>query len=502
MCIMCNKSGSSCTQFKKIKRERTVGIFKKKNKSASQASLDAAAHIKPNTLGTSNEISLSVLDAASEKSDEQLKAESRAKSEAVEVLGSTEESKIAEAKEAAGATDAAQAAKVSSTHEETAPSTPAKAAEQELISAKSAQPATTAPAAPATTAPAAPATTAPTAHAASSAPTTPAPTKAQATSTFSQNLNSSFAAEVASKKAKRRKNKAVITAIICLILAAIVAVLVLAYFAYTARVNDFASSYNAAIDGLAQTDETLAGVNEILENPTSQDSRRLLGSIQTNIKTSKAALSECEVLLSPVEEKAMLPSEKEKAYQFKNSLEARQDMLNTGEQMIAQLKTAIEAIDLLESSKAKVDAATTKEQSAVSLIANPTTENLNAAKAAIDEATANIDSAISTFEEAKKACAEADLSNYSQYLQSKKEALSQQGQAVQAILDEDTQRARDCQTAYETADAQAKSSASKIEYIADPVLGVYKNKTADISKEYEAARTQVAAADEYLRANM
>ena len=463
-----------------------MGIFKKKNKSASQASLDAAAHIKPNTLGTSNEISLSVLDAASEKSDEQLKAESRAKSEAVEVLGSAEESKIAEAKEAAGATDAAQAAKVSSTHEETAPSTPAKAAEQELISAKSAQPATTAPAAPA----------------ASSAPAAPAPTMAQASSTFSQYLNSSFAAEVASKKAKRRKNKAVLTAIICLILAAIVAVLVLAYFAYTARVNDFASSYNAAIDGLAQTDETLAGVNEILENPTSQDSRRLLGSIQTNIKTSKAALSECEVLLSPVEEKAMLPSEKEKAYQFKNSLEARQDMLNTGEQMIVQLKTAIEAIDLLESSKAKVDAATTKEQSAVSLIASPTTENLNAAKAAIDEATANIDSAISTFEEAKKACAEADLSNYSQYLQSKKEALSQQGQAVQAILDEDTQRARDCQTAYETADAQAKSSASKIEYIADPVLGVYKNKTADISKEYEAARTQVAAADEYLRANM
>lgn len=463
-----------------------MGIFKKKNKSASQASLDAAAHIKPNTLGTSNEISLSVLDAASEKSDEQLKAESRAKSEAVEVLGSAEESKIAEAKEAAGATDAAQAAKVSSTHEETAPSTPAKAAEQELISAKSAQPATTAPTAPAP----------------SSATAAPAPTKAQATSTFSQNLNSSFAAEVASKKAKRRKNKAVLTAIICLILAAIVAVLVLAYFAYTARVNDFASSYNAAIDGLAQTDETLAGVNEILENPTSQDSRRLLGSIQTNIKTSKAALSECEVLLSPVEEKAMLPSEKEKAYQFKNSLEARQDMLNTGEQMIVQLKTAIEAIDLLESSKAKVDAATTKEQSAVSLIASPTTENLNAAKAAIDEATANIDSAISTFEEAKKACAEADLSNYSQYLQSKKEALSQQGQAVQAILDEDTQRARDCQTAYETADAQAKSSASKIEYIADPVLGVYKNKTADISKEYEAARTQVAAADEYLRANM
>ena len=486
MCIMCNKSGSSCTQFKKIKREITVGIFKKKNKSASQACLDAAAHIKPNTLGTSNEISLSVLDAASEKSDEQLKAESRAKSEAVEVLGSAEESKIAEAIEAAGVTDAAQAAKVSSTHEETAPSTPAKAAEQELISAKSAQPATTAPAAPAP----------------SSATAAPAPTKAQATSTFSQNLNSSFAAEVASKKAKRRKNKAVLTAIICLILAAIVAVLVLAYFAYTARVNDFASSYNAAIDGLAQTDETLAGVNEILENPTSQDSRRLLGSIQADIKTSKAALSECEVLLSPVEEKAMLPSEKEKAYQLKNSLEARQDMLNTGEQMIAQLKTAIEAIDLLESSKAKVDAATTKEQSAVSLIANPTTENLNAAKAAIDEATANIDSAISTFEEAKKACAEADLSNYSQYLQSKKEALSQQGQAVQAILDEDTQRARDCQTAYETADAQAKSSASKIEYIADPVLGVYKNKTADISKEYEAARTQVAAADEYLRANM
>ena len=495
MCIMCNKSGSSCTQFKKIKkRERTVGIFKKKNKSASQACLDAAAHIKPNTLGTSNEISLSVLDAASEKSDEQLKAESRAKSEAVEVLGSAEESKIAEAIEAAGATDAAQAAKAPSTHEETAPSTPAEAAEQELISAKSAQPATTAPTAPATTAP--------TAHAASSAPAAPAATKAQATSTFSQNLNSSFAAEVASKKAKRRKNKAVLTAIICLILAAIVAVLVLAYFAYTARVNDFASSYNAAIDGLAQTDETLAGVNEILENPTSQDSRRLLGSIQADIKTSKAALSECEVLLSPVEEKAMLPSEKEKAYQLKNSLEARQDMLNTGEQMIAQLKTAIEAIDLLESSKAKVDAAITKEQNAASLIANPTTENLNAAKAAIDEATANIDSAISTFEEAKKACAEADLSNYSQYLQSKKEALSQQGQAVQAILDEDTQRARDCQTAYETADAQAKSSASKIEYIADPVLGVYKNKTADISKEYEAARTQVAAADEYLRANM
>ena len=496
MCIMCNKSGSSCTQFKKIKkRERTVGIFKKKNKSASQACLDAAAHIKPNTLGTSNEISLSVLDAASEKSDEQLKAESRAKSEAVEVLGSAEESKIAEAIEAAGATDAAQAAKAPSTHEETAPSTPAKAAEQELISAKSAQPATTAPPAPA-------ASSAPAAPAASSAPAAPAATKAQATSTFSQNLNSSFAAEVASKKAKRRKNKAVLTAIICLILAAIVAVLVLAYFAYTARVNDFASSYNAAIDGLAQTDETLAGVNEILENPTSQDSRRLLGSIQTNIKTSKAALSECEVLLSPVEEKAMLPSEKEKAYQLKNSLEARQDMLNTGEQMIAQLKTAIEAIDLLESSKAKVDAAITKEQNAASLIANPTTENLNAAKAAIDEATANIDSAISTFEESKKACAEADLSNYSQYLQSKKEALSQQGQAVQAILDEDTQRARDCQTAYETADAQAKSSASKIEYIADPVLGVYKNKTADISKEYEAARTQVAAADEYLRANM
>ena len=321
-------------------------------------------------------------------------------------------------------------------------------------------------------------------------------------SSFSQNLSESFASEVAKKKAKRRKNKIIFSSVAGLVLLLIILFIGFSVYAYVSRVNDFSASFNEVVECLAKSDEAISKTNDILEKPTSTESRRTIGEVPRDIESAQASLKDCTELVDKIKEKAVLPSEKEKAYQLQNSLEARIELLGKGEQILEHLKGAIEAIDSLEASKAKADEIATQEQRTATLVSNPTTENLNSAKTSIDSATVCVNATINSLEEAKKKCTEADLSNYSQYLTNKKEALSCQAQAIQAILDEDTTKAREYQTKYETADIQAKKYAETISYIGDPVLSVYKDKVKELSQEYENARTQVAAADEYLRKNM
>ena len=377
-----------------------MAIFKKNKQEGEQDSLSRAAHVKPKTLGTSNEISMSVLDAAKEN-------------------------------------------------------------------------------------------------------TIPEPSSTPITaSSFSQNLSESFESEVAKKKAKRRKNKIIFSSVTGIVLLLIILLVGFSAYAYVSRVNDFSASFNEVVECLAKSDDAISKTNEILEKPTSTESRRLIGDAPKSIESAQSSLKDCTVLLDKIKEQAVLPSEKEKAHQLQNSLEARSELLSKGEQILEYLKEAIEAIDSLEASKTKADEIASKEQKSATLVTNSTTENLNSAKSAIDSATNSVDTAISSLEEAKKKCPKADLNNYSQYLTNKKEALSCQAQATQAILDENTTKAREYQTKYETADAQAKKYAEAISYIGDPVLSVYKDNVKDLSQEYENARTQAAAADEYLRKNM
>ncbi len=378
-----------------------MGIIKKNKNKSSQEELDKAAHVKENTLGTSNEISLSVLDAAKEKAVEQLKTEQK---------------------------------------------------EQK--------------------------------------------------SSFSKTLSSSFADEVAKKKSKRKKKRLVIIALICLFVLAVVFLLIFSIHAYMQRANNFSNSYREAIDCVSQTDYTISQVNEILENPTSSTSRQVLSNIETDIQTSKELLDECQELLEPMQENKMLPTENEKVYQLQNSLDGRVELLNAGSLIIKQIKSAFQSMDSLESSKAKVEEANNMEQNAANLIANPTTENIDAAKAATESAIQDITSAISLLSDAKTKCPQADLGDYTLYLSYKKEALENQLQALQAVQNEDSAAARTSQTAYENADEKARSYASSVSRITDPVLSVYENNVQELSEQYELSRTKVAAADEYLRAHM
>lgn len=418
-------------------------------------------HVRKSTKGTSNELSFSVLDAAKQAADER-----HGEARRVQQLGKIDlfsgEKEIGH--------------RVTPLTGEKASADPAT--EPEIPTTGTASVATEA--------------TSPLVKASATAPKSEKRSASSLVGSFGSRM-----CGVVSGAAPNGARRGVLIALVCAIVAVLGAFVVLGISGYAGQRSDFNNLVIEAVGLIEESEAPVIEMNNLLADPSSEESRASIGVIVENLSAAEKSLSHARAVLTSIEERATTHSERETAARLSKDITGRQEMVSNGRMILICLESAQTAMESLDEAWSLIAEANEAANEAARLVSS---------KSGYDEATSRINvglAALGSAAEKATAASEkypaADLTAVFGFLENKTTALQKEAEAIQALKNLDATTARARQAEYETYDEAAQRAAESITDIDKPIIDAYQAIASDFIAKYEAARTEVALSDEYLR---
>lgn len=429
-----------------------------------------AAHVKPSTHGTSNEISFSVLDSARIALEKEQGAAERTP------LGSIKLFTLNGRKKKLGGVPATPPTFG-------LPKSDAGGSDVGVLSSSSAEASTSA---------AEPAASTPLKQLVESAPTS--------ISSAMRAMGPEY--EIARRKTRRRVRAA----------AALVVVLVLAVglagagFMYLQsqyqQQQEHVSVFDQALEQIAHADETIVAMDAILADPFSEQSQNDIEGVQSKLASTQTLLNSANAISEGSVENMAEGYDKEAATNALMAVTARRQMLEDGGAILDAAKKAYFARESMKSAWALILETDALVRDAAQKVNGTSKKNLKSSQ----EAMSNAIEKLSQARDAVAAAAEtyesfgADAEAYLKYIDARITALDHAYASDQALLDEKTKRAKKENDAYNKADAKAATLAKSLPNDPSaPVLKAYQKDVEGLAKSYEQARSQGALADAFIR---
>ncbi|MDO4442668.1 MAG: hypothetical protein Q4B69_02210 [Slackia sp.] len=193
-------------------------------------------------------------------------------------------------------------------------------------------------------------------------------------------------------------------------------------------------------------------------------------------------------------------SGKDAAYQVNESADARRDMMQYAEALLSADRQAKESVDEVQACWDFVIEADALMKEAAQLVADTTEENVRASQAKTEEALASLEQAQESLARAQQEYPSADFSALSAFIEKKKE---QNGYALasdDAIYIQDKATAEAFNEKYNQADAEAVELAKSLpEKPAQPILDRLDAHTSETRESYLDARKRAAESDAFIR---
>lgn len=312
---------------------------------------------------------------------------------------------------------------------------------------------------------------------------------------------------VAARKARRRRSRVLAVLSIALALVAGVgAVTWWVYGSYTTE-QQVKMQVRSAIDGFADVDKQLTAVDDVMTRLddgdamllSADDVAKLASDLDKNGERYRSDLESAGdaafAALSTAEssEHTRVLSETQEA------VNAREQMLSDGAEITGELAAALEAKGKATSAWQQVLSADSLAREAASLVANATAENIASSSEKSQQAIEAFGKARAAFEEAAITYPKASFDDYLSYIDKRVEA---QGYAVasnDALLAKDSETARAQNDAYNASDADAAALARSLpEDPISPILDVFESRSAKARESYADTRTRAAAADAFI----
>lgn len=328
----------------------------------------------------------------------------------------------------------------------------------------------------------------------------PAPATAQSDfAATPAGLTASYEYEVARTKAVRKFRRGLIVAVACAIVIAIAVVVGFAVSGYFGQRADFSELVTKVEAAIEESEEPVVAMNELLADPASDEAKQTLGSVVENLSGAEQALSNAGKILDVAEEQAGTPSESETVARLSKDIAGRQSMITNGRMILSYLATAQEAMASVDEAWALVASAEEKESSAANLVSQQTNRDIDQALSLASESARLLSQAQEKLDAATEKYPSADLSALRSFLENKSAALQKEVEAIEALKNLDAALARTRQAEYEQLEAKALEARESIGDVDKPIVDAYQSIAADFIEKYEAARTEVAVSDEYLR---
>lgn len=255
-----------------------------------------------------------------------------------------------------------------------------------------------------------------------------------------------------------------------------------------------------AFDELEKADSLVLDMdNMVMQNEVDFSEEELAG-VEQGIKDAGVHLS---AACAFSEEAALSMGEsegKDAACQVSVSADARREMMQYAEALLHADWEAKAGVDAAQECWDKVVAADELMKEAASLVTDTTVENVSASQAKSEEALVVLSQAEESLARAQSECPSADFSALSALIAKKKE---QNGYAIEsdkAIYIQDKATAEAFNDAYNQADAEAVELVSSLpELPAQPILDRLDEQTSETRALYMEARKKAAESDAFIR---
>lgn len=447
--------------------------------------LGRAAHIKRHTVGTSNEISFSVLDAAKNELEGDVGKDAAARPSR---FGHVSLFTLPLRRKKSIATPTKERGLLLSSGEFASAENPTPASSLGTVDVGSPKSDVAGP----TTVP----TGAPrkTAAAGSAAPAAGAPAPVPS------KLVRSPEEEIALRKARRRLHRMLAATLV------VVVGLCLAgaggWYLYQDHQRHLhqVAQLDEALDLIREADETVVALDGIVANPLDAGSLAQADSVLAKLPAALAQLEEADAAARRVSVDLRESDDKEAANQTVAATGARTALIESGRQIVEQAQRADEAARAVREAWQRVVEADALARDAAALVADTTAEHVTASKDKTNAAVGAFADAQTALEALDSAYADVDLASPLDYVAKRIEAMGYALASDDAFLAKNKEEAVAQNDAYNRADAEAATLAASLpDDVAQLVFDAYDQATGTLFETYSTARSQAGAADAFLR---
>lgn len=306
--------------------------------------------------------------------------------------------------------------------------------------------------------------------------------------------------EIARRKARRRLSRIVGVAVVAVVSVGLLgaggAYLYQDYLNHQENVGQLDDS----IGLVSQTDATLHVLDDVVEHPFEEGAAEKRAALEEQLDAASSILADADGKARAASADLRASRDKEAANQVVAAIAARRTLIETGAQLVAASASAQQCADHMDAAWSHLLEADELARTAAALVAETTVEHVQASKDATNQALAALESARDELDEAEAAYAEADLSAVSAYIDKRVEALGYALASDDAFLARDKVQAAAQNDAYNVADAEAAALAEQLP--SEPssvVFHAYESATGELRNAYSTARSQAGTADAFIR---
>ena len=307
-------------------------------------------------------------------------------------------------------------------------------------------------------------------------------------------------AEIARRKTRRRVRRVMGTALG--VVASVAVVFIMGSYLLK-NYDDHIDQLSLLHDGmgkLEQADEVIVRMDGIIASPVDPESVDEIGAVTADLETARQYLDDAEALARQAGEGMSDSNDKEAANRVVAAVDARRDMVSNAESIMAADVDASAAAALVEDAWETILDADALSRDAAALIENTTPENTRQSEGKTQQALALFQQAKETLADASARYASADLSLLTGYLDKRIEALGYALASDQAIYIQDKKTADTQNALYNQADAEAAKIAEGLpENPTQPIADAYEAAIKPVLQKYKEARDRAGTADAFLR---
>lgn len=257
---------------------------------------------------------------------------------------------------------------------------------------------------------------------------------------------------------------------------------------------------DSALNLIKQANETTVLLDGIVAKPFDAASVATIDSVLERIPEAQTQLDEADSIVRNLSVDLAESKDKEAANQAVVAVAARRALLDNGEQIAVAAQQADAAAQLLRTAWQGVINADTLARDAATLIVDTTDEHVLASKHKTEDAVAAFTAAQTALNDVMSRYPALDLEGPQSYLSKRLEAMSYAIASDNALLAKNKGEAAVQNDAYNQADSEAAAIATQLpEDAAKPAFDDFERTKAMFFDTYSTARSQAGSADAFLR---
>jgi hypothetical protein len=302
------------------------------------------------------------------------------------------------------------------------------------------------------------------------------------------------------KKIRRRRRLQLRAAVIIVV---IVGVGVAGYFGF--RQYELHNNQNGiletAVSKISSADGDIVKLDELIADPMSnvsgQEWKDLDDRLDESASTLDSATSDAEDLLTVLTDEKKITA----ADQIADACSSRKSMIDSGRKVFSQATEANDALSSLNTIWNDVLAADAVAREGVALLSSGSLDDsMQSAREKISQASGQFSDINSRLSQLEMSYENLDLSAQKSYLAKRIEALGYATATASALTDRNKEEASNQAALYNTADAEATKLAESLpDSLSEPVEKAFKRNVEENQRKYDNARYAASSADSIIR---